>query len=613
MVRPQEASMVTRSPRETGFVPRVIEGKPARRSVQVKTAADPAAEPTTTLDRMLHAGMARLTGGLSPMGLALAGFDWAGHLMAAPGRQAELAALAGAEAMRVVQDTIAARRDPKAADPSRRGLPQDRRFADPAWHQWPFDLYARSFIAAERWWDEAARVKGTSARHQALVAFVARQLLDMGAPSNFLPTNPVVLKRTLQAGGLNLVQGAANLAEDLSRLAAGRSLPGTEDFRVGETVAVTPGEVVARTPLAEIIQYAPATAKVHAEPLVIVPAWIMKYYVLDLSPANSLVRYLTEQGYTVFLVSWKNPGPEDRELPFDAYRTDGVMAAIDAATAITGSPHVHGVGYCLGGTLFAIAAAAMARDGDTRLKTLSLFASQVDFHEAGELRLFINESELALLDDMMWERGYLDSTQMAGAFHILRSNDLVWSRLVHDYLMGERSPKLDIMAWSADSTRMPHRMHSEYLRKLYLENQLAEGRYVIDGRPVAIPDISAPLFVVGTEWDHIAPWRSVFKIQLDSEAEITFVLTNGGHNAGIVSEPGHEGRHYRLATRPQGGHYVDPDTWLASAAPHEGSWWTAWTRWLNFYAPAMSDPPPMGRPDKGYRPLGPAPGRYVFG
>jgi polyhydroxyalkanoate synthase subunit PhaC len=603
--------MVTRFPR-----PALAAPKPAAASRSGKTPPSPTSDipvSATTLDRALHAAVAKFTGGLSPMGLALAGFDWAGHLLASPGRQAQLGAVALAEAMRVMHDTLDARRDPIAADPSRRGLPHDKRFTDEAWRHFPFDFYARSFIAAERWWDEAAKVPGTSARHQALVSFVSRQLLDMVAPSNFPATNPQVLKRIAATGGANLVEGAANLVEDVSRLAAGRSLSGPEDFAVGETVAVTPGEVVARTRLAEIIQYAPATGEVHAEPLVIVPAWIMKYYILDLSPQNSLVRFLTEQGFTVFLVSWKNPGPEDRETSFDAYRTEGVMAAIEAASAITGSPHVHGVGYCLGGTLFSIAAAAMARDGDTRLKTLSLFASQVDFHEAGELRLFINESELALLDDMMWERGYLDSSQMAGAFHILRSNDLVWSRLVHEYMMGERSPKLDIMAWSQDSTRLPHRMHSEYLRSLYLENRLAEGRFEVEGRPVAIPDITAPMFVVGTEGDHIAPWRSVFKIQLDTEAEVTFVLTNGGHNAGIVSEPGHHGRRYRLSTRPQGGHYVDPDTWLTTATPHEGSWWTAWVRWLQFYAPAKGAPPPMGRPDKGYRALEPAPGSYVHG
>jgi len=306
----------------------------------------------------------------------------------------------------------------------------------------------------ERWWDQAAAVHGVSDRHQALIAFIARQMLDIIAPSNFIATNPDILEQTVKTQGTNLAKGAVNAVDDWFRLVSGKSPSDTENFKVGVDVAASKGKVVARTRLAEIIQYSPATTKVHSEPVVIIPAWIMKYYILDLSPHNSLVRYLTEQGFTVFMVSWKNPGPEDRNLSLDDYRQDGVMAAFDAASAITGSRNLHATGYCLGGTLLAITAAAMARDGDTRLKTVSLFASQVDFHEAGELRLFINESQLALVEDMMWMRGYLQSAQMAGAFHILRSNDLIWSRMIKNYFMGERERPIDIMLWSEDTTRM---------------------------------------------------------------------------------------------------------------------------------------------------------------
>ena len=571
------------------------------------------AQPHPVLDRMLHAGAARFTGGVSMIGLGLAWFDWASHLATAPGRQIELAQCAAVEMMRALDHMAADLRRTGEAHAEPPTAKSDRRFESPNWHQAPFSIYAGNFRAIERWWDQAAAVHGVSTRHQALIAFVARQMLDVVAPSNFLATNPDILEQTVKTQGANLGKGAMNAIDDLVQRFSDKKPSDTENFKVGLDVAASDGKVVARTHLAEIIQYSPKTAQVHAEPIVIIPAWIMKYYILDLSPHNSLVRYLTEQGFTVFMVSWKNPGPEDRDVSLDDYRQDGVMAAIDAATAITGARQIHATGYCLGGTLLAITAAAMARDGDTRLKTVSLFASQVDFHESGDLRLFINESQLALVEDMMWMRGYLESAQMAGAFHILRSNDLIWSRMIKNYFMGERERPIDIMVWSEDTTRMPYRMHAEYLRKLYLENQFAEGRLIIDGRPVVARDVDLPMFVVGTEWDHVAPWQSVFKIHLEVENEITFVLTTGGHNAGIVSEPGHTGRAYRIATRAAHAPYVDSDTWVEAARSVEGSWWPAWIHWLAAYNPEMSSPPPVGNPEKGYTKLGDAPGTYVHG
>ena len=410
--------------------------------------------------------------------------------------------------------------------------------------------------------------------------------------------------------GFNLVKGFANFIEDWERSISGKGPVGCENFVVGHDVAVTPGKVVYCNRLIELIQYFPTTASVRPEPILIVPAWIMKYYILDLSPQNSLVKYLTEQGFTVFMISWKNPDPDDRDLGIEDYRSLGVMEAFDAIDAIVPGQKVHAVGYCLGGTLLSIAAAAMARDEDDRIATLSLFAAQTDFTEAGELMLFIDESQLAFLEDMMWEQGFLDSRQMAGAFQMLHSNDLVWSRLVHDYLLGEREPMIDLMAWNADATRMPYRMHSEYLRKLFLENDLAEGRFVAGGKPVALADVRLPIFAVGTERDHVAPWRATYKINLQATGDVTYMLASGGHNAGIVSEPGHHQRHFRIHTKKAHGRYLDPSEFLNEARRVEGSWWPRWAVWLGEHSGAAVSPPPTGIP--GQPPLGEAPGTYVM-
>jgi polyhydroxyalkanoate synthase len=294
------------------------------------------------------------------------------------------------------------------------------------------------------------------------------------------------------------------------------------------------------------------------------------------------------------------------------YRTLGVMAALDAAAAVTANQKMHAVGYCLGGTLLAIAAAAMARDGDDRLASMTLLAAQIDFTEGGELTLFINESQLAFLEDMMWEQGFLDSRQMAGAFQLLRSNDLVWSRMVREYQMGERLPMTDLMAWNADATRMPYRMHSEYLRQLFLDNDLAEGRFIATGKPVALTDIRMPIFAVGTLRDHVAPWRSTYKVHLLTDVEVTYLLTSGGHNAGIVSEPGHDRRSFQVRTKKPEDHYLDPDTFAAQTARRNGSWWLEWAAWLDARSAAPVPPPALGAAQAGYRPLADAPGSYVL-
>jgi len=565
------------------------------------------------LDRSARALMARATFGLSPTAMAGAWSDWTVHLAAAPGKQLQLVEKAMRKMMRF--HTYAARYALAGggSEPCIEPLAQDRRFRSEAWERPPFNLIYQAFLLQQQWWWNATTgVRGVTGQHEQMLEFAARQLLDVVAPSNFVATNPEVLTRCIETGGGNLVQGAINWVEDLEQVVAGKPLRASDKFIVGETLATTPGQVVYRNRLIELIQYAPATKTVHPEPVLITPAWIMKYYILDLRPENSLVRYLTEQGFTVFMISWRNPDAADRDLGMEDYRILGQMAALDAVQTITGQDRIHACGYCIGGTLLSIAAAAMARDGDERLASITLFAAQTDFTEAGELMLFINESEVSFLEDMMWEQGYLDSGQMAGAFQLLRSNDLIWSRMTREYLMGERGNQIDLMAWNADATRMPYRMHSEYLRKLFLENQLATGRFEVEGAAVALSDIRVPVFAVGTETDHIAPWRSAYKIHYLFDSEVTFVLTSGGHNAGVISEPGHPGRHYRCLTTLAHASYRDPDRWLSGAASYDGSWWPHWTAWLAKRSAKKVVPPKMGAPKLGYPSLCPAPGQYVL-
>ncbi len=565
------------------------------------------------LDKSVHAMAARFTGGISPSALAGAYADWAVHLASSPGKQVQLVGKAAKKALRLGTYAGHCATAQNNASPCIEPLPQDRRFQAEAWQKWPYNLMYQSFLLNQQWWHNATTgVRGVTRQHENVLEFATRQMLEVFSPSNNLFTNPEVIKKTTEEGGQNLVRGCQNFLEDWERAVSGRKPVGTESFEVGRNLAVTPGKVVYRNRLIELIQYEPACEMVHPEPILIVPAWIMKYYILDLSPENSLVKYLTEQGFTVFMVSWKNPDPDDRDLGMNDYRTLGVMDALDAVCTITKGERVHGVGYCLGGTLLSIAAAAMARDGDERFASLSFFAAQADFTEAGELMLFINESQVTFLEDMMWEQGFLDTSQMAGAFQLLRSNDLIWSRMVHDYLMGERAPVNDLMAWNADATRMPYKMHSEYLRKLFLDNDFAEGRYLVNGQPVTISDIRAPMFAVGTERDHVAPWRSVYKFHLLSDTEVTFLLTNGGHNAGIVSEPGHARRRFRMTTETHDARYRDPESWFAETEAQEGSWWPAYASWLKDHSGDPVPPPSMGAPDDGLEAICNAPGAYVF-
>lgn len=568
------------------------------------------------LDRATHAYMAKATMGLSPASLMGAYLDWLTHLTASPGKRLQLVEKSFRKVLRLQRYAMTcalrgAEHDGSASlcvEP----LPQDSRFSAPAWQQFPFNVFYQSHLLAQQWWHVATTgVPGVSAQHERAVEFAARQILDIFAPSNFVLTNPEVLTATYQEMGQNFVRGFQNFLDDWDRAVSGKPPVGAENFRPGKDVAITPGKVVYRNRLMELIQYAPTTDKVHKEPVLIVPAWIMKYYILDLSPRNSLVKYLVDNGFTVFVISWKNPDPADRDLGLEDYRKLGVLSALDVISAILPARQIHGVGYCLGGTMLAITAAALARNTGSPFASLSFLAAQIDFEEPGELQLFIDESQLRFLEDMMWEQGFLDAKQMSGAFQMLRSNDLIWSRNMREYMLGERAPMNDLMAWNADSTRLPYRMHSQYLRRLYLNNDLAEGRFDVDGEPVQVSDIRVPIFCVATQKDHVAPWRSVYKWNRLADTAVTFVLGAGGHNTGIVAAPDDQRSRYQIATRSDHDFQISAETWAAEVPERKGSWWAEWVHWLGEKSSGDCAPPSLGAAEQSLPPLADAPGSYV--
>ena len=546
--------------------------------------------------------------GISPATTGGAFVDWAAHLVTSPAKLWELVQFGTAQWQRLLQ--IAA--EDSHADSRVEPLPQDKRFADPLWQQQPYATWAQAFLLRQQWWQRAATgVPGLSRHHEEMVSFAARQWLDMLSPSNFVSLNPVLQRRTRDERGLNLLRGTLHAMEDTWREMLDLPPAGAEAFRVGEDLAVTPGRVVLRNGLMELIQYEPTTARTHPEPVLLVPAWIMKYYILDLSPHNSLVKYLVDRGFTVFVISWKNPDASDRDVGFEAYHRLGVRAALDAIGAIVPGARTHAMGYCLGGTLLATAAAALARDKSPALASMTLLAAQTDFTDPGELSLFIDESQVAHLEDVMWRTGYLDKRQMRDTFRMIRSADLVWSYRLLNHLLGERVPMTDVMAWNADGTRLPMRMHSEYLHAMFLDNALARGDFVLDGAPVDLHDIRVPVFNVATVQDHVAPWRSVYKLRRLCLADQTFVLTAGGHNVGIVNPPGNPKASYRIAAWRHTDSVRTSDEWLAENAPIEGSWWTAWADWLRRHSSPRAAPPEMGAPDAGLPPLQAAPGTDV--
>jgi len=566
--------------------------------------------PFNAVDRLFNGLLARVTLGVSPAGLAKVYFDWWGHWLLSPGKQLESATKAIKKSGNALEYSLRAAIPggcPECITP----LAQDKRFNSKEWQQWPFNTFYQNFLLIQQWLHvSVSDVRGVSERENRIVGFVSRQVLDAHSPSNVFWTNPEVLRTTFNQKGKNLINGFLNWQDDAKRTFWGLPPRGTENYQVGIHVAITPGKVIYRNNLMEVIQYSPLTETVYKEPVLIVPAWIMKYYILDLSPRNSLVRYLVAQGHTVFMISWKNPTAADKNVSFDDYRTKGLLPALEQVNRVCQGEKIHTVGYCLGGTLLAITAAYLARQNDEQLATITLLAALVDYSEPGELGLFIGESEIHYLECMMELQGYLDTKQMIGAFQLLRSNDLLWSRWVREYLLGHRYVMNELMAWNTDLTRMPYKMHSQYLRRLYLHNRLARGQYKIEGKPILIDDIRCPLFCIGTQTDHVAPWKSVYKIHHLCSSEITFLLTSGGHNAGIVSPPDHPRRSYQVRTRRPEERYTDPDTWVEKTPQQPGSWWPEWQQWIVQRTSKQKVKPPATIASEHL--LDNAPGRYVL-
>jgi polyhydroxyalkanoate synthase len=491
----------------------------------------------------------------------------------------------------------------------------DKRFSDPAWQENQiFNFIKQSYLLTSRWMQSTvADVDGLDPHTKHKVEFFTRQFADALAPTNFAMTNPQVLRVTAESKGENLIKGLQNLLEDLEK-GKGRlrvSMTDEAAFKVGENVAATPGKVVAETPLMQLIQYTPTTATVKEIPIVIIPPWINKFYILDLREKNSLVKWLTDQGYTTFIVSWVNPDAVLADTSFDDYMLKGAIAAKDAALAATGAKQAHMVGYCIGGTLLAATLAYLKAKKDRTVATATYFVTLTDFSEPGDLGVFIDDAQISSIERRMEETGYLDAGDMAMSFNMLRSNDLIWSFVVNNYLLGKEPFPFDLLYWNADSTRMPRAMHSFYLRKMYLENKLREpGGLSLGGVPIDLRTVDVPTYMISCREDHIAPWKSTFAATNLFRGPTKFVLSGSGHIAGVVNAPAANKYGYWTNDKAKAGKKAQtPDEWLAGATEHPGSWWTDWDAWLK---PQSGDDVPARQPGDGtLKVIEDAPGRYV--
>lgn len=490
--------------------------------------------------------------------------------------------------------------------------PGDRRFRDEAWEENPlFDFVKQSYLITARWLlDTVQDADQDLDRHtREKVEFYTKQYIDAMAPSNFLLTNPEVLRETIDTRGENLVRGLKHMLEDLERGKGRLAIRQTDytQFRLGENIATTEGKVIYENPLMQLIQYAPATEKVAKRPLLIVPPWINKYYILDLRPENSFIRYAVEQGYTVFVVSWVNPDAQYAEAGFDEYMEMGPIAALDAIEKATGVAEVNAIGYCIGGTLLTMTLAVLAAKGDKRIKSATFFTTMIDFSHPGELGIFIDEEQISAIEENMDHTGYLDGSEMAGTFSMLRSNDLIWSFVINNYLMGKEPFPFDLLFWNSDSTRLPRAMHKFYLRNCYQENALiSPGSIELLGEKVDIGKIRQSLCFVSAKDDHIAPWKSTYAGFARLKGSKKFILSGSGHIAGIVNPPARNKYCYWVNNEKS---VTDPDQWFEDATRHEGSWWPEWFKWLKSRNGGMVKARKPG--DGALRAIEDAPGRYV--
>ena len=482
----------------------------------------------------------------------------------------------------------------------------DKRFSAPDWEQNPiFDALKQTYLlAATTLLKTAAQVEGLDEQQQRKLVFYLRQFLDAISPTNVLFTNPQVLHETVQSGGKNLVTGMEHLLRDLN--AGQMKMTDTDAFAPGRNLALTPGQVIYRNRLIELIQYTPTTRTAYAIPLLFIPPWINKYYILDMQPQSSLIKFLVEDGFTVFVISWKNPDASMEEISFEDYLTLGPLSALDVVKEITGSPRVNAVGYCIGGTLLSMTLPYLVAKGDETVNSATFFVSLQDFTEVGDTSVFIDEPQIAYVEEQMLERGYLENRSMATMFNLLRANDLIWSNVVNNYWLGKEPPAFDLLYWNADGTRMTRVAHSFYLRNTYLENNLIKPKkIVLKGVPIDLSQIHLDIYAVGTEQDHIVPWKSAWRISQLASGKVRFVLGGSGHIAGIINPPS-KGKGYWTNEKP----VANADEWLESAEQHRGSWWADWLKWLRPRSGEQGEPPSMG--STAYPPITPAPGIYVL-